>query len=84
MAKSLITCDCMGTQVIDSAALADATGLEVKRPCSALCTTQIDRAAEALQGGDAIFCCTQEARTFEALAEELASMRRALFSLRPL
>ena len=71
MAKSLITCDCLGTQVIDSDGLSAATGLTVKRPCSALCTTQIDRAAAALQAGDTIFCCTQETRTFEALAEEL-------------
>ena len=42
--KSLITCDCLGTQSIDATALSDATGLDVRPPCSALCTTQIDRA----------------------------------------
>ena len=71
MAKSLITCDCLGTQQIDSQALSRTTGLEVRPPCSALCTTQIDRASAALQEGDTIFCCTQESRVFEALAEEL-------------
>lgn len=71
MAKSLKTCDCLGSQQIDSKALAQATGLKVAEPCSALCTRQIDQAAAALQAGDTIFCCTQESRLFEALAEEL-------------
>ncbi|MBV6637837.1 MAG: 4Fe-4S binding protein [Mameliella sp.] len=71
MVKSLITCDCLGTQQVDSQALSRTTGLEVSPPCSALCTSQIDRAAAALQGGDTIFCCTQESRIFEALAEEM-------------
>ena len=65
--KSLITCDCLGTQSIDAQALSDATGLDVRPPCSALCTTQIDRAQAALETGDVVFCCTQEARVFEEL-----------------
>ncbi len=71
MAKSLITCTCLDTQAIDASALAQATGQTVPAPCRALCTSQIDRAAAAIEGGDAIFCCTQESRVFEALAEEL-------------
>ena len=62
MAKSLITCDCEGSQSIDAEALSEATGLTVKTPCTALCTRQLDRAAEALAEGDTTFCCTQEAR----------------------
>ena len=38
MVKSLITCDCLGSQSIDADGLAKATGLEVRAPCSALCT----------------------------------------------
>ncbi|MBY5935654.1 4Fe-4S binding protein [Tateyamaria omphalii] len=71
MAKSLITCDCLGTQTIDAEGLSQATGLDVRPPCSALCTTQLDRVQAALEGGDAVFCCTQEARVFEELAEGL-------------
>ena len=71
MVKSLITCDCMGTQTIDAQGLAKTTRLQVPAPCTALCTTQIDRAAKALEGGDTVFCCAQESRVFEALAEEL-------------
>lgn len=71
MTKRLITCDCMGSQSIDAGALAQATGLVVSPPCTALCTTQIDQATAALTQGDVVFCCTQEARRFEALAEDL-------------
>ncbi|WP_372572046.1 4Fe-4S binding protein [Ruegeria jejuensis] len=71
MPKSLITCDCLGSQTIDAKGLSEATGLNVARPCSALCTTQLDRAQAALEGGDVVFCCTQEARVFEELAEGL-------------
>ncbi|WP_068114576.1 4Fe-4S binding protein [Tropicimonas marinistellae] len=71
MPKTLITCDCLGSSPIDADSLSEATGLEVKRPCTALCTTQIDRAATALTNGDAIFCCEQEARVFDELALEL-------------
>ncbi len=82
MAKTLITCDCEGSQSIDSAALADTLGHAVAAPCSALCTRQIDRAAAALTAGDAIFCCTQESRVFTELAEELGVAPPPLLDLR--
>ncbi|WP_372885366.1 4Fe-4S binding protein [Shimia sp.] len=82
MVKSLITCDCLGTQTLDTKALAEATGLDVPPACSALCTTQIDRAAAALQQEGAIFCCTQEGRVFDALAEELDRPAPPLLDLR--
>lgn len=71
MSKRLITCDCLGSQTFDAKALSNATGLDVRPPCTALCTTEIDRAATALTEGDVIFCCAQETRRFDALAEEL-------------
>ncbi|MDO6584690.1 4Fe-4S binding protein [Salipiger sp. 1_MG-2023] len=85
MAKTLITCDCLGSQSIDAAALAQATGLDVRPPCSALCTSQIDRAAKALSGEsgeDVVLCCTQESRRFEDLAEDLGLAPPALLDLR--
>ena len=66
----LMTCDCLGSQRIDAEALGRATGLSVAAPCTALCTTQIDIAAKAIEEGAAI-ACAQEARRFEALAAEL-------------
>ncbi|SDG30358.1 4Fe-4S binding protein [Sulfitobacter delicatus] len=82
MAKTLITCDCAGSQRIDSDALAETTGLTVKSPCSALCTTQINRAAKALTEGDAILCCTQEERVFTELAEDMGLPPAPLLDLR--
>lgn len=71
MTKSLITCDCMGSLSLDSEALSRTTGLTVRPPCKALCTSQIAKAAEAIADPDTIFCCTQERAVFEALAEEM-------------
>lgn len=82
MAKSLITCDCLGSQSIDAAALSKTTGLDVRAPCSALCTTQIDRAAGALTEGNSIICCLQESQVFETLAEELGVAPPDLLDLR--
>ena len=82
MVKTLVTCDCMGSQTIDAEALANATGLEVPKPCTALCTRQVETAAKAIATEDAILCCTQESRTFEALAEELDLPAPALLDIR--
>ncbi|WP_172327366.1 4Fe-4S binding protein [Mangrovicoccus sp. HB161399] len=82
MSKTLITCDCMGSQTIDAAALSAATGLEVAPPCKALCTDQAALAAKALTQGNAVLCCTQESRVFEALADELGTAPAPLLDLR--
>ncbi|MGJ8547144.1 MAG: 4Fe-4S binding protein [Sulfitobacter sp.] len=82
MSKTLITCDCSGTQQIDSDGLSDALGMAVSAPCTALCTRQIDLAAAAMTQGDAVLCCTQEARVFEELAEELGLPPAPLLDLR--
>jgi ferredoxin len=82
MSKRLITCDCLGSQTIDAGAISHTLGLEVMTPCTALCTTQIDQAAAALTQGDAVFCCAQETRVFEALAEELGVDPAPTFDLR--
>ncbi|MEM8691318.1 MAG: 4Fe-4S binding protein [Pseudomonadota bacterium] len=82
MAKTLITCTCSGTQVIDSDVLSKATGLDVSPPCSALCTHQIEKAAEGLTLKDAVICCTQETRTFDALADELGVAAPTFLDLR--
>ncbi|MBV2359434.1 4Fe-4S binding protein [Thalassococcus sp. CAU 1522] len=82
MVKSLITCDCLGSQSVDAQGLSKATGLDVRAPCTALCTTQIDRAAKALEAGDTMICCTQEARLFEALADEMQTPAAPVLDLR--
>lgn len=82
MPKHLILCDCSGTQNLDKEALSQATGLPCSKVHSALCTTQIEQAATALEGEDAIICCAQEHRFFDALAEELGRPSPAYLDLR--
>ena len=67
---------------LDTEALSQVTGLACSKRHSALCTDQIDQAAAALEGGEAIFCCTQEQRLFEALAAEVDAPAPAVLDLR--
>lgn len=71
MAKTLILCDCMGSQAIDADAIAASSGLGCSKVYTGLCTTQIEGAAKELSQGDVIIACQQERQTFIELAEEL-------------
>ncbi|MGB1516057.1 MAG: (4Fe-4S)-binding protein, partial [Paracoccaceae bacterium] len=82
MDKSLILCDCSGTNHLNSKDLSEVTGLACSQVHTALCTSQIDSAAKAVTDGKAILCCTQEWRTFQALADELEIPMPPLLDLR--
>ncbi len=71
MVKSVILCDCDGSQPIEADRIATACGIRCSRVHSALCTTGLDAAARAIEGGDAIIACTQERAVFRDLAQEL-------------
>lgn len=71
MSKSLLVCDCLGSQELDTDALGKATGLACGACHRSLCTDQIDVAAKAIAAGDLMIACQQEAHRFEELAEEL-------------
>lgn len=71
MAKSLILCDCMGTQNIDPDAISEVCDVTCSRVHSALCTTEIMSAASMLEKGDVIVACQQERVRFEEFAEEI-------------
>jgi len=73
MSKTLLICDCLGTQNVDGAGIASATGVTCSRLFTSLCDTQIDLAAKAIgeSGGDVMIACGQEAHRFAALSEEL-------------
>ncbi|WP_299557532.1 4Fe-4S binding protein [uncultured Sulfitobacter sp.] len=73
MPKTLLVCDCLGSQEIDADHLGKATGLACSGCFTSLCTTQIDAAAKAVSSGDAVIACRQEAGRFTDLAEELAA-----------
>lgn len=71
MGTKLLLCDCLGSQSIDAARLADASGLDVTRVHTNLCGTEAETAANLMAEGDVIVACGQESAFFEMLAEEL-------------
>lgn len=73
MAKHLILCDCLGSQKIDAKGLSAATGLACSRVHTGLCTTELKAAAAAIEAGDALIACAQEAPRFAELAQELGA-----------
>lgn len=82
MAKRLILCDCSGSQELDADALSSACGIECSRIHTALCTTELDSAAKALQEGEVIIACQQERLRFEELAAELDAEEPEFLDLR--
>lgn len=71
MPKTLLVCDCLGSQNVDADALSAATGLSCDTCYSSLCMDQVDTAAKAILNGDVVVACHQEADRFAAIAEEL-------------
>ncbi|MGJ8624273.1 MAG: 4Fe-4S binding protein [Yoonia sp.] len=71
MTKTLLVCDCLGSQKIDTTALRDATGLDCGKCYRSLCMDQLEVAKSAIAQGDVVIACQQEAHRFADLAEEL-------------
>lgn len=82
MTKTLILCDCSGSQAIDAEAISETCGTPVSKVFTALCTDQINDAAAAIQAGDAMICCAQEAQLFDSLSSELGVPAPATLDLR--
>ncbi len=82
MGKSLILCDCLGTQVLDREHIETACEVSCSQIHSGLCTTQIDLAAKVIEQGDVIIACQQERVVFEELAEEIGADVPAFVDLR--
>ena len=80
--KSLILCDCSHSQSLDSDGLAGMCDVDVTKPFSELCGRQAESAAKAIAAGDAIICCAQEERFFDALADDLGVTSPATLDLR--
>ncbi|SFD47166.1 4Fe-4S binding protein [Roseivivax sediminis] len=71
MPKRILLCDCLGSQSLDPAAIAAATGLEATRVHTALCMAEAAAAAREIGDGEALVACGQEGAFFDMLAEEL-------------
>ncbi len=71
MSKTLLLCDCAGTQELDAEKIASACGAACSRVHTALCTAELETAASLMQEGDTVIACGQEQEVFQALAQEL-------------
>lgn len=71
MVKTLLLCDCLGSQSVDAVSIEQSCGMVCSKVHTALCTDQIDLAAKAIAAGDVTIACQQERRRFEDLAAEL-------------
>ena len=71
MTKTLLLCDCGGTQTLDRDGIEKATGLKCSRVHNGLCVSGLDVAAKAFTDGETIVACGQQAALFEELAAEL-------------
>ncbi len=71
MTKTLVLCDCLGSQSVDREKIAEATGLACPGVMSHACGAQLREVAEHLPGGEVMIACQQEAPLFRELAEEI-------------
>lgn len=82
MSKTLLVCDCFGTQTVDFQTLSKTTGASCAGCHTSLCTTQLDVASAAILDGDVTIACAQEARRFSELAEELEAEQPQFVDIR--
>ncbi|SEN09813.1 4Fe-4S binding protein [Palleronia pelagia] len=82
MTKTVMLCDCLGSQKLDSDALSRASGLPCSKVHSFLCGDEIGAVEAAMGAGDVVIACAQERPTFEALAEAMEQDAPACIDLR--
>ena len=78
--KTVKLCNCNRTMALDANALA--TALQLAAPITIhteLCRREVGAFREALQGGDCLVACTQEAPLFAELAEEASAKHELKF-----
>ena len=71
LSKSLLLCDCGGSQKLHPEAIGKTSDVRCTRIHSSLCTSQIELAAKEMAKGDAIIACGQEQARFLELSEEM-------------
>ena len=69
--EKLLLCDCEGSQKVDRAALADATGLKCSKVYSELCIKNLDIVEKAIKSGDTAICCEQQSSIFDEIAADI-------------
>lgn len=71
MTKTLILCDCSGSQPVSEKWFSGVEGVRCSRVHTALCTTESGQASKLVSKGDAVVACLQERAVFEELAQDL-------------
>ncbi|MDA7966618.1 4Fe-4S binding protein [Ruegeria sp.] len=72
MVTKIVLCDCAGTQKLDADGISSACDTACTKVHTALCTQQIETAAQLMQSGEPlVIACGQETEVFSELAEEL-------------
>ena len=69
--EKLLLCDCEGSQKVDRAALAHATGLKCSKVYSELCIKNLDIVEKAIKSGDTAICCEQQSSIFDEIAADI-------------
>lgn len=82
MTKKLVLCDCLGSQTVNGAAIAEATGLSCTNVLTHACGAQIAEAAKHLSGGGVIVACQQQASLFRDLSDEVNAPEPGFVDLR--
>ncbi len=82
MAKKLVLCDCGGSQVHDVAAIEAGAGVSCSRVYTALCTHQMEQAAQEISNDSVLVACQQERSVFEDLAAEIGREAPGFVDLR--
>lgn len=82
MVKSLILCDCDGSQPVDAGRIGAACGLTCSRVHGALCTREAESAAQAMAGGETLIACAQERVLFEEIADRIGAAAPGFVDLR--
>ncbi|MCV6825090.1 MULTISPECIES: 4Fe-4S binding protein [Halocynthiibacter] len=71
MSKSLLLCNCLGSQSLDQEALSENTSFACSKVHNELCGREAETVAAALESGDVAIACGQESAFFAELAEDL-------------
>lgn len=71
MTKTLVLCDCLGSQQVDAAAFDGLEGLTCSEVHSGLCTHQTEQLTRVIAQGNAVIACAQEQELFEEIAAEV-------------
>ncbi|MBS1303725.1 4Fe-4S binding protein [Loktanella sp. SALINAS62] len=82
MTKTVLICDCLGSQRVDGTLLDAAAGVSCSACHTSLCDTQIDIAERAMAGGDLVIACQQEAPRFRELAADIGASEPMFVDLR--